>query len=332
MKKFLSTILAVVMVLSSMAMVVSANDVDYAEGYYYVNGVQYTDFMAAVSAANGGTVIVSGECAFSSRLAVNSSVTLQGVNDATIVPSASYGSTNSTTNWKGLLNIAGENVVVNDITFDGSLYGDNQAITVDFKPVRVTSGTTTFNNVTITGSKRTLLMIGTSSSSATVNANNLTIEADAKTVTSAHTYADVEVTNASTLNYNSGVVNGYVLCENGTTKTISVAGLYGFVYSDDMIYTTPEHLAENYLNGNVSALAVKNYASVLTSDANKATATGMVNDIVTANDTALAATFVTMIDDMVSKTIPFLGSMLTSDEKAVLNGYKATLSTILVTE
>lgn len=332
MKKFLSTILAVVMVLSSMAMVVSANDADYAEGYYYVNGDQYTDFMAAVSAANGGTVIVSGECAFGSRLAVNSSVTLQGVNNATIVPSASYGSTDSTTNWKGLLNIAGENVIVNDITFDGSLYGDNQAVTVDFKPVRVTSGTTTLNNVTIKGSKRTLLMVGTSSSSADVVATNLTIGAVEKTLVDGIAYADIEVTGSeSSFTCGSGSLGGYIL---GPIDSLSVTedGYYKLVYSTENkeIYTTPYTLASGYVNNAsaISSLDVRKYSSILTNENSETS--DMVNDIVADidNKADLAETFVDMIDDMLSRKILFVNA-ITGDARTTLTSYKTQLSTAL---
>lgn len=242
MKKFLSTILAVVMVLGSMAMVVSANDADYAEGYYYVNGEQYTDFMAAVSAANGGTVIVSGECAFGSRLAVNSSVTLQGVNNATIVPSASYGSTDSTTNWKGLLNIAGENVIVNDITFDGSAYGDTITSSTDFVPVRCTSGNITLNNVTITGSPRSLMIVGSSSSEANVTANGLYCDAPLKTIDGANTYADINVVDG-TFTLQSGLVNGFIAEDYGS----GYAGT--FINEDTDVHFTLDYIWTDYILG-----------------------------------------------------------------------------------
>lgn len=307
MKKFLSTILAVVMVLSSMAMVVSANNADYAEGYYYVNGVQYTDFMAAVSAANGGTVIVSGECAFGSRLAVNSSVTLQGVNDATIVPSASYGSTDSTTNWKGLLNIAGENVIVNDITFDGSIYGDTVSMSTDFVPVRCTSGTITLDNVTIKGSKRSLLLIGSSTTTAdvTVGENGLYCEGyTGKTIIEGNSYPDVNVIDGNfTMAY--GVVNGFIAEDHETEQgemNVTAAGHYTFEYTSGVnVCTTPKHIADTYLASNVNWLEAQSYMRYLKSNDDKVVE--MLQYVYTnrATMTEEVADWSSMLADMISK-------------------------------
>lgn len=331
MKKFLSTILAVVMVLSSMAMVVSANDADYAEGYYYVNGEQYTDFMAAVSAANGGTVIVSGECEFGSRLAVNSSVTLQGVNNATIVPTATYGDSTSETNKKGLLNIAGENVVVNDITFDGSIYGDSLAApsTFDFKVLRITSGNTTLNNVTIEGSKRALLMVGTSSSTASVEANNLTIIGEGKNLVESGTYADVELSSGSELTINGGSIENACVLGASDSLTVSIDGLYAFADGSNMIYTTAEYIADTYLNNSISNTVASRYVSVLTN--NHGTTAEMVEDIVNANDVELANTYIQMIDDMLGRKISFIfweTDLVSGDDRTALEGYRADLETV----
>ena len=327
MKKFLSTILAVVMVLSSMAMVVSANDADYAEGYYYVNGVQYTDFMAAVSAANGGTVIVSGECAFGSRLAVNSSVTLQGVNDATIVPSASYGSTDSDTNWKGLLNIAGENVVVNDITFDGSLYGDSITSSTDFVPVRCTSGNITLNNVTIKGSPRSLMIVGSSSSEANVTAINFKAYGELKNIVESATYADINVVDG-TFTMTSGTVDGFICEENANTFDVSAAGHYTFTYTpvlitEERVCTTPKHIADTYLNSNPSNTIKRKYMSALAE--NDTTTTSMLNYVATNISTMsdVATDLVEVIEDMEGL------SFISNANKTKLAGYKTILTTAL---
>ncbi|MBR1970235.1 MAG: hypothetical protein IKA17_07745 [Clostridia bacterium] len=328
MKKFLSTILAVVMVLSSMAMVVSANDVDYAEGYYYVNGVQYTDFMAAVSAANGGTVIVSGECAFSSRLAVNSSVTLQGVNDATIVPSASYGSTDSDTNWKGLLNIQASDVTINDITFDGSLYGIGKGTSTDFVVLRINEGTDiVLDNVTVLGSERTLISIGTSSTSAEVEVGEggLYCEAPMKKLSLVASYADILVKNGR-LDMDYGIVNGFIAEDKDTnagTIDVGAAGHYTFEYTTGFkkidIATTPKHIANSYLDNNLNVLEESAYISLI--GKNDAVTQQMMQYVYNNRNTLTEemTDLNTMLDDMIAGTI--FGAY-----KTELQNYKAILA------
>lgn len=340
MKKFLSTILAVVMVLSSMAMVVSADD-SLADGIY-VGTTKYETFTAAQTAAAANTnkeIIISGTVEFGSRQGISvDGIHLRGINNAKIIPSTSYGSTDSTTNWKGLLNIAGEGVTVSDIVFDGSRYGDNQAITVDFKPVRVTSGTTTLNNVTIKGSKRTLLMVGTSSSSAIVNANGLTIEADEKTLSTGKAYADVEVVGSeSELNVSSGSIDGYIL---GPTDSLDVAinGYYVFSNSDDdeEICTTAETLANGYVN-NVSSITntqVYTYSNMLCDSAD--TTAIMISDIVNdiENKSDIATTFVDMIDDMLGRQYTIFGAtiqIVSGSDRTALTGHKDALVAALAT-
>ena len=125
MKKFLSTILAVVMVLSSMAMVVSANEADLADGIY-VGTTPYDSIAAAQTAAvaSNNEIIISGTVEFSYRQAISAdNIHLRGINNAQIIPSATF-KDGSATNIKGLLNIAGTGISVTNITFDGSVYGD----------------------------------------------------------------------------------------------------------------------------------------------------------------------------------------------------------------
>ena len=97
MKKFLSTILAVVMVLSSMAMVVSADET-LADGIY-VGTTKYDTFTAAQTAAAANTnkeIIISGTVEFGSRQGISvEGLHLRGINNAKIIPSATYGDPNN---------------------------------------------------------------------------------------------------------------------------------------------------------------------------------------------------------------------------------------------
>lgn len=331
MKKFLSTILAVVMVLSSMAMVVSAEDTFvYETGKYYVGQTSYDSFSAAVSAANGGTVIVSGTVEFGSRQGISSSVTLQGVNDATIVPSASYGSTESTTNWKGLLNTSGENVIINNITFDGSVYGDQfaTASAADFKILRVTAGKTTLNGVTLEGSKRGLLQVGTEDTSAEVVASNLTAIAEPKTMNDTKTYADILVVNGD-FSMDSGDVDGYISTDWQVGKgSLDVTAPGYFTFENDYLYfwdyyicATPGYIAYsyNYASDSMTNSEIREYRDALTENDS---VTQSMMAYVNTNSESMAeekAALNTMLDDMLTQGWASSYTTYIQNYKTILN-------------
>lgn len=300
MKKFLSTILAVVMVLSSMATVAFAADSDYAEGYFYVKGVYdtpYTEIGDAVSAAGAdGTVIVSGTIAFNSRRAVSTDITLEGVNDATIVPTTSFGSTTSTTNWKALLNLNGD-ITVKNITFDGSEYGDDIDQTTDFVPLRCAEGDIILENVTITGSPRSLMIVGSSSTSATVTATGLKCDAETdKQFTDIRTlgdsYADIDVENGTFYLGANSVVNGFI-CEgtNGNFQNNCTSNHYELRYRAvsflpvySYVTATAKHYVEVYNNASLSSSDESSYINALSY--NQATIETMASNVANnmAND------------------------------------------------
>ena len=335
MKKFLSTILAVVMVLSSMAMVVSADDTFvYETGKYYVGQTPYTSLSAAVTAAGeGGTVKVSGEIAFTTRLAVSANITLEGINNARIVAAESFGSTTSTTNWKALLNLNG-NITVKNITFDGSEYGDDITASTDFVPLRCAEGNITLENVTITGSPRSLMIVGSSTTSATVTANGLYCDAELKTIENGAAYADVNIVNG-TLNLNSGVVNGFICTDSGfsfdtwttysgtltntTTNNFTLRNKVG-TFTYEYIASTLEHYVDSYAYAKESASSyVSSYTTAMTDSSNLEEVEDMYEYAVQKNDSALNAKFVTLLTDAVA---------ICSDDdvKATLNGYIENLN------
>lgn len=330
MKKFLSTILAVVMVLSSMAMVVSADD-SLADGIY-VGTTKYDSIAAAQTAAvaSNNEIIISGTVEFGYRQAISADgIHLRGINDAKIIPSASYAS-GSATNIKGLLNIQADNVKVTDITFDGSVYGDTISQTTDFIVLRINEGTgIELDGVTVEGSPKTLMSIGTSTTSADVTATNFYAFGEYKTIVDSATYADIDVVDGS-FTMTSGVVNGFICEDTMNTFNVSAAGHYTFTYTpvlitEERVCTTPKHIADTYLNSNPSNTIKRKYMSALAE--NDSTTTDMLNyvaaNISTMSD--VANDLVDVIEDMEGL------SFISSANKTRLAAYKTILETALET-
>lgn len=233
MKKFLSTILAVVMVLSSMAMVVSADETAgtitvYNANNELVEGTYTTiDTAAAAAGVNGKIVLSAGTFEFNGRQTIQvEGVDLigAGMGETIIVPSSTY-ATSSETNRKALLAIAANNVEVKDLSIDGSIYGDTISMGtmdflfnrfMDFIVVRINSGENVkLTNVSVEGSKKTLISIGTENTvtdDVTVIAENLVCNAEMKTIPSnslIKVYSDINVKNA-TFTLLSGAVDGFI--------------------------------------------------------------------------------------------------------------------------
>ena len=199
------------------------------------------DTAAAAAGENGKIVLSAGTFYFNGRqtIAVNG-ITLQGagMDQTTVTTSSSYAG-GSTTNRKALLTIAANNVTVSGISFDGGTYGSTLVPTnseeTQFNVIRVNSGSTTLSNVYITGSNRTLLSIGTSSTSASVTATGLYCDAAYKTITNNLSYADVLIVKG-TLTLNSySRVNG-IICKDrqyasyGTFNNNCTANHYTFTF------------------------------------------------------------------------------------------------------
>lgn len=271
MKKFLSTILAVVMVLSSMAMVVSANEADLADGIY-VGTTMYDSIAAAQTAAvaSNNEIIISGTVEFGYRQAISADgIHLRGINDAEIIPSASYAS-GSATNIKGLLNIQADNVRVTDITFDGSAYGDTISQSTDFIVLRINEGTgIELDGVTVKGSPKTLVSIGLKdSTSASVTATNFVAEGELKSITTASTYADIDVVNGS-FDFVSGQVDAFISEDSANSYTVTAPGHFTFSASNKRICSSPEHIVNSYNNVSLS-ISEATYANALANNDDEA--------------------------------------------------------------
>ena len=312
MKKFLSTILAVVMVLSSMAMVVSADET-LADGIY-VGTTKYDTFTAAQTAAAANTnkeIIISGTVEFGSRQGISvEGLHLRGINNAKIIPSATYGDpNNSATNKKGLLNIGANNVKVSDVTFDGSVYGDTISQSTDFIVLRINEGTgIELSGVTVTGSPKTLISVGTSSTSASVTAENLYCQAEYKDLPIATSllgstiYSDIDVAKGS-FTLNSGEVNGFIGTSGGTF-TNGTENHYTLtdkvLWIEKSTTTTLKHYVESYAhaiaNGNSYA---EHFVDSIIDSRNLSEVADMVEDAedMVATDRETVELFVDLLED-----------------------------------
>lgn len=332
-KKLLSGLLAGAMIIASMPMLVLADET--REPGIYVGDTKYDSIAAAQSAAGAnGTITISGTVEFGYRQGISvDGITLEGENDAKIVPSESYGSNTSDTNKKGLLNFSGDNIIVNNITFDGSAYGDTitASTSPDFIVVRVNEGSTTFNNVSITGSPRTLLSVGTSTTSATLTANNLSCQAEYKEIDLANSYADVNVVNG-TFNLNSGHVNGFICEDSGWSGLTRYEGTfnnntgnhfkldhYEWIFVANSLTSTVEHYVNSYINAKASSdAAAEAYADDISNPNNLDVVGDMVDYAIEKGDTALNNNFIILLEEAADVAT-------TSDAKTTIEGYIAEL-------
>lgn len=279
-KKILAAILATLMLVCLVPTMVFADSTTTIQvatwngTSYSAPSGNYTSIDAAASAAgvHGKIILGAGDYYFNSRqtIAVDQ-ITLVGVANVDgsiatrIITGPNYASS-SQTNRKALLTIAADGVTVENIAFDGGTYGETLVPVyndknTEFSVVRLNSGATTFNNVSICQSTRTLLTVGTSTSSASLTATNFVCNGNFKTVpqlTSRNVFADVDVTNGS-LTVTSGAMNAYVQCANNQTVVLPAyhynfhKELLGIIKLVD-VDTTAKHFVESYL-------AVKDTAS-----------------------------------------------------------------------
>ncbi len=339
MKKFLSTILAVVMVLSSMAMVVSAND-DIVEAGIFVGTTKYDTFTAAQTAAAANPnkeIIISGTVEFGSRQGISvEGLHLRGINDAKIIPSATYGNSTSDTNKKGLLNVAASNVKISDIIFDGSRYGDTITMTTspDFIVLRLNDGDNIkLDNVTVKGSPRTLIVVGTTTTDATVEVleGGLFCEGDVnKDISDGNTYADINVVNGSfTMAY--GEANAFIAEdheEKKGTATVTASGHYTFGYKPLFvtydIITTPKHIADTYLASEKNWIGARDYVKFMVDNNDKVIE---MLKYVNANQLAMSEEMTdlnAMLDDMIEQD----ENSIFFNYLSYLNNYKSVLNAV----
>lgn len=233
MKKFLSSLLAAVMVVGSMATVAFADEETtgtitvYNKDGVKVEGTYTTIDSAATAAGVDGKIELSeGTFEFSGRQTIQvEGVDLigAGMDKTFIVPSSSYAASTET-NRKALLTITADDVEIKDLSIDGSVYGDtidmgfwNQLTGfTDFIVVRINSGDNVkLTNVSVEGSKKSLISVGmatTVTDEVNVTATNLVCNAEIKTIPAnalTKVYADVNIKNA-TFTLKSGTVDGFI--------------------------------------------------------------------------------------------------------------------------
>lgn len=278
-KRVFSLFLALVMVLGLCTVGASATNPTitvYDANNNMVSGTYTTiDAAAAAAGANGRIVLGSGTYEFNGRqtIAVNG-ITLEGagINSTIIITSSSYAS-GSTTNRKALLTIAATGVTVKDLTIDGGTYGANLVPTsseeTKFNVVRVNSGSATLQNVKIKNSKRTLLSVGTSTTSAAVVGQGLICDGTVKNINEANTYADVSIVYGSlTLDANC-VIDAFINKDsNSNTKTLDISAcddLYTLSCPETFLFftyyvettSTVKHYMRSYEAGTTTALRDK---------------------------------------------------------------------------
>ena len=304
MRKTISMILAIIMVLALVpATVAFAAEVEPAgiitayqkvgDDYVRVEGTFSTiDTAANAAGTNGKIELSAGKFEFNGRqtIAVNG-ITLIGAVDETTGKPASHFVTgpnyasSSETNRKALFCVAATGVTVKNIAFDGGEYGrtlvPTSQATTQFSVVRINSGSADFDNISIVQSTRTLLTIGTSSSSASFTATNLYCDGNMKTVPTAlnGVYADIDVENG-TFSCTSGELNAYL--QVGSHGTVSAMPAYHYTFNRELLFislvnvkTTVKHFVDSYNyiveeGGDVYDDNITNFRTLVRSELNDA--------------------------------------------------------------
>lgn len=334
MKKFLSTILAVVMVLSSIAMVVSAEDANIpTSNGIWANGVQYSsiDAAAASLSSTGGTIYVYGTVEVGSRQTIAyDGITLEGLADGALVASDNFVNA-SETNRKAVLTVTATGTTnIKNLTVDGTNYDNTLATasTFSFKVVRINDGTVNMNNVTISGSKAGLLQVGTETTDAIVNADGLYANAVAKSIADAKYYADVLVANGE-FNMTNGLVEGFIATDKDTQAgeiDVDVAGYFTFngtyLTQDYVVCTTPNHIQATYNSDDID-LSLSDYNAYLTALTSNNSVTESMMRYVRTNAESMANVKTglnTMLDDMIGKWWSYGSRDTLQNYKDILNG------------
>ena len=342
MKKFLSTILAVVMVLSSMAMVVSADETAgtitvYNANNELVEGTYTTiDTAAAAAGVNGKIVLSAGIFEFNGRQTIQvEGVDLIGAgSDQTfIVPSTSYANA-SATNKKALVTVAADNVKIEGVNIDGSIYGANLNKSTDFVVLRINDGTgVELDDVYVAGSNRTLISVGTADSvkaDVEVEATNLVCAAPVKTlpnnafISTFSVYSDVNVKNAK-FTLVSGQVDGFISLDDECSGEIvnNTTDHYTLLKDSDdetsSITSTFEHYMASYIKSeNETVLFAPSYSSVFSYSTNLTTVGNMVTEADSHENSTYVEAFVRLLTAAKNKA--------DSATAATLETYISTLS------
>ena len=320
MKKVLVSILALAMMLSCFCTInVFADEVTPTITAIDANNVTvgtYTSISSAASAAgeNGKVVLSAGTFEFNGRQGISvNGITLEGAGKdlTSIVPSSTF-KDGSDTNRKALLTIAANNVTVKDLTIDGSVYGSTITAAADFDVVRINSGTgIVLDNISVTGSPKTLILVGSGSNSATVTANNLYCQAEYKSIPSkisSNSYADIDVNANSYFYLMSGAVDGFINAAsanhlyNATTNHYRLTNKVLFITVYDVM-TTTKHFVNSYHNVK-SDPELETYKSGFVNIVNSNTniIRSMTDEQVIVRDPDVIPNFIELLNDVLAQS------------------------------
>lgn len=338
-------ILAVIMVLAlvtAMAPAALAADGQAATITAYTSaGAEvgtYTTIDAAVNAAgeNGRVVISEGTLAVNGRQTISKTgVTVEGAGrDKTLLVTSENFKNASTTNIKALLTIAADDVTVEGMTIDGSVYGNTITAATDFVVIRVNDGDgIELNDVYVAGSPKTLVQLGTGNlitgNSVTVTADDFYCDGMPKTITDGKTYADIDIVNRSSLTVTSGLVNGFIATgllasyDIGTGCEPLFTLYHGNVFVN--VTSTFQHFVNTYaaLRDELAAEYKEEYADDFTNSMNRNTVSSMVAHAaeVAGNYPVEVNNFIVLLTDA--------KAYVSDADKDVLDGYISTLTTAL---
>ena len=338
-------ILAVIMVLAlviAMAPAAFAADGQAATITAYTSAEAevgtYTTIDAAVNAAgeNGRVVISEGTLAVNGRQTISKTgVTVEGAGrDKTFLVTSENFKNASTTNIKALLTIAADDVTVEGMTIDGSVYGNTITAATDFVVIRVNDGDgIELNDVYVAGSPKTLVQLGTGNlitgNSVTVTADDFYCDGMPKTITDGKTYADIDIVNRSSLTVTSGLVNGFIATgllasyDIGTGCEPLFTLYHGNVFVN--VTSTFQHFVNTYaaLRDELAAEYKEEYADDFTNSMNRNTVNSMVTHAAeVAGDYPVEVNnFIVLLTDA--------KAYVSDADKVVLDGYISTLTTAL---
>lgn len=298
----------------------------------------YTTIDAAVNAAgeNGRVVISEGTLAVSGRQTISKTgVTVEGAGRGKtfLVTSESFKNA-SPTNLKALLTIAADDVTVEGMTIDGSVYGNTITAATDFVVIRVNDGDgIELNDVYVAGSPKTLVQLGTGNlitgNSVTVTADDFYCDGMPKTITDGKTYADIDIVNRSSLTVTSGLVNGFIATgllasyDIGTGCEPLFTLYHGNVFVN--VTSTFQHFVNTYaaLRDELAAEYKEEYADDFTNSMNRNTVNSMV-----AHAAEVAGDYPVEVNNFIV-LLTDAKAYVSDADKVVLDGYISTLTTAL---
>lgn len=336
MKKYLSILLVGIML---MCMIPTMAFAENGQSGIFVGSTRYDSIDSAAAAAYNTAekeITISGTVAVGSRQTIAyDGVKLVGENNAKLVASTDFTNA-SATNKKALFTVAANNVQITNVEFDGSPYGNTITSSTDFVVVRVNSGTgIQLNNVYITGSKKTLLQIGTSSSTASVTATNISGQAAYKalpvsSILSGTVYPDIDINSNSTLDIVSGAINAFIKAESGATFLYPTSTYYSFTYTYNWIpytvYSTARHIVYSYSYAKShDDVDESKFVALFENQSNLTSVQNMVTNTLAESPRDLD--FIQQFKEMIDAAIDRLSSG--SNIRAALQGYSDQLGAAL---